>query len=189
PTDERQWTERHPPQERQAPRVGPLRPHSHPPSPATATATCPNRAQAITPPSAERQPTHEQHPTHVGDLRSHPEPPSPRRAEPTRLPDGAQTITPPSAERQPTHEQHPTHVGTTARLPRATQTIPPAVRRHVLHRDHGRCVVPGCAHGSYLDVHHLRARAEGGTHEPDNLVTLCAGHHAALHAGRLSIEG
>jgi len=35
----------------------------------------------------------------------------------------------------------------------------------------------------------LRARAEGGTHAPDNLVTLCGGHHAALHAGRLSIEG
>src|SRR5690606_23933310 len=26
-------------------------------------------------------------------------------------------------------------------------------------------------------------------HEPDNLVTLCAGHHTALHAGQLSIEG
>ncbi|HLV66455.1 MAG TPA: HNH endonuclease [Polyangiaceae bacterium] len=63
------------------------------------------------------------------------------------------------------------------------------MRRYVLHRDHGRCVVPGCAHGSFLDVHHLCARAEGGTHEPDNLVTLCAGHHAALHAGQLSIEG
>ncbi|HLV67580.1 MAG TPA: HNH endonuclease, partial [Polyangiaceae bacterium] len=57
-----------------------------------------------------------------------------------------------------------------------------------LHRDRG-CVVPGCAHGKFLDVHHLRARAEGGTHEPDNLVTLCGGHHAALHAGRLAIEG
>ncbi len=77
----------------------------------------------------------------------------------------------------------------TARLPKATQAIPPAVRRHVVHRDHGRCVVPGCAHGKFLDVHHLRARAEGGTHEPDNLVVLCAGHHTALHAGRLSIEG
>ncbi|HLV66028.1 MAG TPA: HNH endonuclease [Polyangiaceae bacterium] len=63
------------------------------------------------------------------------------------------------------------------------------MRRHVLHRDHGRCVVPGCSHGKFLDVHHLCARAEGGTHEPDNLVTLCAGHHAALHAGQLSIAG
>ena len=36
-------------------------------------------------------------------------------------------------------------------LPRATQTIPPAVRRHVLRRDHGRCVVPGCRHATYVD--------------------------------------
>src|SRR5690606_36580381 len=60
----------------------------------------------------------------------------------------------------------------TARPPKATQTIPPAVRRYVLHRDHGCCVMPGRAHGKFLDVHHLRARAEGGTHEPDTLVTL-----------------
>jgi hypothetical protein len=74
-------------------------------------------------------------------------------------------------------------------LPRATQTIPPAMRRHVLRRDRGRCVVPGCRHAIYVDLHHLVARAEGGQHDPDQLVTLCGAHHRALHRGALIIEG
>ncbi len=72
---------------------------------------------------------------------------------------------------------------------RATRSIPPAVRRRVLRRDHRRCVVPGCCHGTFLDVHHLRARSEAGTHDVDNLATLCAAHHRALHLGQLTIEG
>jgi 5-methylcytosine-specific restriction endonuclease McrA len=71
----------------------------------------------------------------------------------------------------------------------ATQAIPPALRRRVLRRDHGHCVVPGCCHGTFLDVHHLMARSEGGAHKFDNLVTLCAAHHRALHFGQLTIEG
>ncbi len=76
-----------------------------------------------------------------------------------------------------------THVG------KATQTIAPATRRLVLRRDHGRCVVPGCRSSRFLDVHHVRPRADGGNHEPANLVCLCGAHHAAIHAGRLVVEG
>jgi hypothetical protein len=71
----------------------------------------------------------------------------------------------------------------------ATQAIPPALRRRVLRRDHGRCVVPGCCHGTFLDVHHLMARSEGGDHDVENLITLCAAHHRALHFGQLTIQG
>jgi hypothetical protein len=74
-------------------------------------------------------------------------------------------------------------------LARATQTIPPALRRHVLRRDHGRCVVPGCRHATFVDAHHLVARVEGGQHEADRLVTLCGAHHRAVHRGALIIEG
>jgi hypothetical protein len=82
------------------------------------------------------------------------------------------------------------HEGAHARnLPRATQTIPPALRRHVLRRDHGRCVVPGCRHATYVDLHHLVARAEGGQHDSNLLVTLCGAHHRAVHGGTLIIEG
>ncbi|HEX2874288.1 MAG TPA: HNH endonuclease signature motif containing protein [Polyangiaceae bacterium] len=71
---------------------------------------------------------------------------------------------------------------------RASQTIPPAVRRTVLQRDHHRCQVPGCRHATFVDVHHLRARAEGGNHDTENLITLCGAHHRACHRGDLLIE-
>ncbi len=76
-----------------------------------------------------------------------------------------------------------THVG------RATQSVPPAVRRLVVRRDKGRCVVPGCRRTRFLDVHHLTARHDGGDHDPDNLALLCSTHHRAIHAGFLFIEG
>jgi hypothetical protein len=72
---------------------------------------------------------------------------------------------------------------------RASRTIPPAVRRQVMHRDGGRCIVNGCRSSHRLEVHHLTARHEGGTHEPDKLAVLCWSHHAAVHRGLLRIEG
>lgn len=74
-----------------------------------------------------------------------------------------------------------------ARSRRASQTIPPAVRRTVLQRDHHRCQVPGCRHATFVDVHHLRARADGGNHDAENLLTLCGAHHRACHRGDLVI--
>jgi HNH endonuclease/RuvA, C-terminal domain len=72
--------------------------------------------------------------------------------------------------------------------PRAKQTIPPAVRRAVLTRDQRRCRVPGCTHMTFVDVHHIVPRSEGGRNEATNLVTLCGAHHRAVHRGELSIE-
>ena len=79
-----------------------------------------------------------------------------------------------------------THVG---HMGPATQTVTPARRRQVLARDHGQCVVDGCRASSFVDVHHLVWREEGGKHHPDNLCTLCSGHHRALHEGTLRIVG
>ncbi len=72
---------------------------------------------------------------------------------------------------------------------RATQDIPPAIRRLVWRRDHGRCVVPGCRAARGLEVHHVHYRTHGGKHEPRNLAVVCFGHHQAIHAGRLIIHG
>jgi hypothetical protein len=72
---------------------------------------------------------------------------------------------------------------------RATQTVPPATRRLVMRRDHGRCVVVGCTNHRFLDVHHLDLRSEGGGHDPERLATLCGAHHRAVHAGSLRIDG
>jgi hypothetical protein len=89
---------------------------------------------------------------------------------------------------EPTHAE--THTGTTASAKtRATQTIPPAIRRLVMRRDHGRCVVPGCRHTVWLDLHHLDPRAEGGTHDPERMGCFCGAHHDAVHAGKLIVEG
>ena len=72
---------------------------------------------------------------------------------------------------------------------RATQTIPPAIRRKVLRRDGGCCAVPGCTHADFVDLHHTELRSEGGTHEPNKLITLCSAHHRATHDGKLLIDG
>jgi 5-methylcytosine-specific restriction endonuclease McrA len=78
-----------------------------------------------------------------------------------------------------------THVGGS----RARQDVPPATRRQVIRRDGGRCVVPGWRHGTFLDLHHVALRSEGGHHDPDTLATLCGAHHRAAHRGQLVIEG
>jgi hypothetical protein len=72
---------------------------------------------------------------------------------------------------------------------RATQTIPPVLRRKVMRRDHGRCVVPGCRHSTFVDLHHIEARADGGAHDESNLIVLCSAHHRAVHRGQLCISG
>ncbi len=69
-----------------------------------------------------------------------------------------------------------------------TRTIPPATRRAVLHHGGARCAVEGCRCRLWLDVHHLRSRATGGTHDEDNLVTLCPLHHRLVHDGQLALE-
>lgn len=79
------------------------------------------------------------------------------------------------------------HVGRSGK--RATQTIPPAVRRQVVRRDGGRCRVPGCRNATFVALHHLRLRSEGGDHDPSRLLSLCEAHHGRVHAGLLLIEG
>lgn len=78
------------------------------------------------------------------------------------------------------------HVGVRKR---ATQVIPPARRRAILRRDHHCCRVPGCSKSTFVDVHHIQSREEGGGNEVGNLTTLCGAHHRAVHRGELVIEG
>jgi hypothetical protein len=81
--------------------------------------------------------------------------------------------------------------GATAPAPpiaRARQSIPPAVRRAVLARDQHRCRVPGCRNATFLDIHHVVPRSEGGSNDPENIITICGAHHRATHRGELIIE-
>ena len=84
----------------------------------------------------------------------------------------------------PAPERVRAHVGA-----RAKQNIPPAVRRAVLRRDHQRCRIPGCRNATFLDLHHIVRRAEGGAHHAKNLLTVCGAHQRALHRGELIVEG
>jgi hypothetical protein len=60
-----------------------------------------------------------------------------------------------------------------------TRTIPPALRRALLHRDRS-CRFPGC-HGRFCQAHHIRHWAWGGPTTLSNLVLLCHRHHRAVH--------
>jgi len=59
--------------------------------------------------------------------------------------------------------------------------IPARVRREVLERDGHRCRSAGCGSARFLAVHHKTPREAGGTNDPENLVTLCAACHRAIH--------
>jgi hypothetical protein len=72
---------------------------------------------------------------------------------------------------------------------RASQTIPPAIRREIFHRDENRCQTPGCRSTWGLEIHHILARADEGTHDPSNLTLRCGGCHTAHHEGKLVISG
>jgi 5-methylcytosine-specific restriction endonuclease McrA len=60
---------------------------------------------------------------------------------------------------------------------RRTRSIPPALRRAILHRDGNRCAADGCDSRNRLQTHHLTPWSEGGATDPDNLITLCWYHH------------
>jgi hypothetical protein len=60
-----------------------------------------------------------------------------------------------------------------------TRTIPPALRRAMLHRDRG-CRFPGCG-VRVGQGHHIRHWAQGGPTTLSNLALLCRRHHRAVH--------
>jgi hypothetical protein len=69
------------------------------------------------------------------------------------------------------------------------RSVTPQLRRLVFARDGGRCIVPGCKHWRFIDVHHVVPRAHRGPHRLENLACLCTAHHRAVHEGVLAIEG
>jgi 5-methylcytosine-specific restriction endonuclease McrA len=71
------------------------------------------------------------------------------------------------------------HDGRLVEVGARTRTIPPALRRALLHRDQ-TCRFPGC-HGRVGQGHHVRHWAQGGPTTLANLVLLCRRHHRAVH--------
>jgi Domain of unknown function (DUF222) len=59
--------------------------------------------------------------------------------------------------------------------------IPTRNRRAVKSRDRG-CRFPDCGRSSrWTDIHHMKHREQGGTHELENLVEMCRFHHRYAH--------
>lgn len=70
----------------------------------------------------------------------------------------------------------------------AARATPSAVRRTVAWRDQG-CAIDSCQSRYRLQPHHIRERRHGGSHDPDNLATLCwYHHHVAIHGQGFRID-
>jgi hypothetical protein len=69
------------------------------------------------------------------------------------------------------------------------RAIPPSIRHLVLQRDGHQCVIAGCHSRSRLQPHHLHPFSRGGSHDPDNLITLCwYHHHVVIHQQGLRVD-
>lgn len=81
------------------------------------------------------------------------------------------------------------NVGKVARIsPVLRRAIPAAVAHQVALRDQGRCTFvmqngQRCEQKRFVERHPIRPYAIGGKHELENLATLCAAHHGAIHEG------
>ena len=70
-----------------------------------------------------------------------------------------------------------------------SRTIPPKLRRFILHRDGGACTADGCQSRYRLQPHHIQPVSKGGTHDPQNLTTLCwFHHHVVIHRNGYQIN-
>jgi ATP-dependent DNA helicase RecQ len=55
------------------------------------------------------------------------------------------------------------------------------LRQQVLRRDGWRCQL--CGTMENLEVHHQQFRSQSGDDSEENLITVCAACHSALHRG------
>jgi hypothetical protein len=82
-----------------------------------------------------------------------------------------------------------TEHGRAVSVGRSQRAVPDRTRRVVMHRDGGRCRVPWCTQGRWLEVHHIVHHEHGGGTDTPNLAALCPSHHRLHHQGRLGIAG
>lgn len=67
-----------------------------------------------------------------------------------------------------------------------TRTVPPALRRALVHRDR-TCRFPGC-HARVGEGHHIQHWAQGGPTTLSNLALLCRRHHRSVHEEGFDIQ-
>lgn len=71
---------------------------------------------------------------------------------------------------------------------RRRRVIPPRLKRQILQRDGHRCQAKNCPNTQHLQIHHRVPIAQGGETQLDNLVTLCARCHRALHESEMALS-
>lgn len=62
------------------------------------------------------------------------------------------------------------------------------IKAYVLSRDNHKCFFNKSNCSSKLQVHHIKFKSEGGTNNPNNLITLCEKCHEQLHEGKLTLN-
>jgi hypothetical protein len=77
--------------------------------------------------------------------------------------------------------------GENLNIGRRSRSIPPALRRALMVRDHG-CAFPGCSHTRFLHAHHIEHWLHGGETSLNNTVLACSHHHHLLHEGGWTIS-
>ena len=65
------------------------------------------------------------------------------------------------------------------------KNLPETIREFVFERDSYMC--RSCNSNRGIAPHHILFRSAGGTHNPDNLVTLCFNCHRDVHDGFLKV--
>ena len=76
-----------------------------------------------------------------------------------------------------TEVQVTTDTGRLLEYGRRSRTVPPGLRRAVIHRDGGVCAADGCNSRYRIETHHIIPWSQGGETNPENLVGLCWFHH------------
>jgi len=69
----------------------------------------------------------------------------------------------------------------------AQRSVPTRLRNLITHRDQS-CQIPGCT-ATHTQIHHIIHWTNGGTTNPENLISICARHHRAHHLGLIGIQG
>ncbi len=63
------------------------------------------------------------------------------------------------------------------------------LQRRIRARDRHFCQVPGCSRAA-VHAHHIKPRSQGGSDDPENLISVCAAHHLhGIHGGRMRVTG
>ncbi|MDO5512628.1 HNH endonuclease signature motif containing protein [Corynebacterium sp.] len=77
--------------------------------------------------------------------------------------------------------------GLTLKVTRSTRLASPAQVKALLTAWGFQCAGPGCSHTRFLEFHHILDWQYGGATELPNLLPLCAGCHALVSAGIMTI--